>query len=95
MRDEIIEMMSNISLRDKRDILNHLLWSDDTSLYLHSDKRGVGFDIEMNLDKMTRWACLNGLSLQINLSLDHAEACCWSQKKPAGKTKLNSFKVEG
>ena len=92
MNKRVIDFLKKSTLEDKVDILNHILWSDDTFFYMHSDKKKCGFDIpiDMNAEYPTRDAGLNGLTIQINLDLDKAEMTSGDYKK---KIKLNSFKV--
>ena len=92
MNKKVIDFLKKSTLEDKVDILNHILWNDDTFLYMHSDKRKCGFDIPINMKAKypTRDAGLNGLSIQINLDLDKAEMTSGDYKK---KIKSNSFKV--
>ena len=98
MNKRVIDFLKKSTLEDKVDILNHILWSDDTFLYMHSDKRRVGFDIPLDFksDYPSRSACLNGLSIQVNLDLDKAEMTSAHKSikcKNWNKVKLNSFKI--
>ena len=92
MNKRVIDFLKKSTLEDKEDILSYLLQQEDTVLYLHSDKRRVGFDIPLDFksDYPSRSACLNGLSIQINVDLDKAEMTVGDYKK---KIKLNSFKI--
>jgi len=98
MNKRVIDFLKKSTLEDKVDILNHILWSDDTFLYMHSDKKKCGFDIpiDMKAKYPTRDAGLNGLAIQINLDLDKAEMTSAHQSikcKNWNKVKLNSFKI--
>ena len=35
---------------DKVDVLNNILWDDNTFFYLHSDKKKCGFDVPIGYD---------------------------------------------
>jgi hypothetical protein len=98
MNKRVIDFLKKSTLEDKEDILSYLLQQEDTFLYLHSDKRQVGFDIPLDFksDDPSRSACLNGLSIQVNLDLDKAEMTSAHKSikcKNWNKVKLNSFKI--
>ena len=48
MNKRVIDFLKKSTLEDKEDILSYLLQQEDTFLYLHSDKRQVGFDIPLD-----------------------------------------------
>lgn len=98
MNKKITTILKKLTLEDKADILNYLLWSESTNFFIHSDIRECGFDIPINFKAKfpSRTACLNGLSIQINLDLDKAELTSFHSKlkiKKPKKVKLNSFKL--
>jgi hypothetical protein len=100
MNGKVIKFLKSITLEDRVDILNNILWHDDTFLYIFSDKRDCGFDIP--LDKKAEYpsihAGLNGLSIQISMDMDKAELSSHGKsvkisEKKWNKVKLNSFKI--
>tara|TARA_Y100000004_G_scaffold96896_1_gene108384 strand:- start:261 stop:578 length:318 start_codon:yes stop_codon:yes gene_type:complete len=98
MKKKTQSIIKKLSLEDKVDLLNHLLWSENTNFFIYSDKRECGFDVPINHKSKypSRDACLNGLSIQINLDLDKAELTSFHSKlkiKRPNKVKLNSFKL--
>ena len=75
--DKICKIYQTLSLEDKERLMNILL--DDSYLFLHSKKRGMGFDIN-DMGKNV-FVCINGTQLQINIEMDQMYLCSVDTKK--------------
>jgi hypothetical protein len=93
--DKLLKIYQTLSLEDKERLMNILL--DDSYLFLHSEKRGMGFDIEDMSENV--FVCINGTQLQINIEMDKMYLCSIDTKKIKlnekswDKVKPNSFQV--
>ena len=93
--DKLLKIYQTLSLEDKERLMNILL--NDSHLFLHSEKRGMGFDIEDISENV--FVCINGTQLQINIEMDKMYLCSINTKKIKlnveswDKVKPNSFEI--
>ena len=76
-QNKVLKINSQLTLVDKERLMNILL--DDSYLFLHSKKRGMGFDIN-DMGKNV-FVCINGTQLQINIEMDKMYLCSVDTKK--------------
>ena len=78
--NKVIEMYKKLNLEEKLHMFE-LICMNDVSIYMHSDKKDIGFSVERDDRRFHDkdegfWPTLNGCIIQFNIDLGQATAAC-------------------